>query len=134
MEVHTDKLSATPRQSMRRSNIRAFRKESCRTSIRAEAASTSPILETSLHKIYANEHNRRTGNNWREDLLQDLWREERKSDFNEGADCSCANESTVSLRTWELVAVTVHRAEAVGIHLGEGAAGHRDDCEGGSDN
>lgn len=80
-EAQTKKLGRAPRQSMRCSRTRT-------QALGGAAASSHPVLETTLDEVDTNEHDRRARNDGGEHAEQDSRRDKGQQDFEQGADCT----------------------------------------------
>jgi len=117
---------------MRRQNVGAKGEERSGFRISAGPGTTGPVLEPGLDQLDADEHDGRSGDEWREDLQKDPGRGEGEQDFEQCAYSSRSDNGAIGLRARQWVSACIRWAKAVCIHLLEAAACNGDDGEGDS--
>ena len=84
---------------MRGRDVGAKSEEAFFRSFGAETAATCPVLEAGLHEMNTNQDDSWTCDDWWEDPLERLWRQERNQNFSQRTNSASSNESAVCIWT-----------------------------------
>lgn len=132
-ETKADELCRTPGQSMRRVDIRTQLEQTrCRARL-AVSRSASPILESRLHELDADEHDGRAGDERWENLLEQARRGEGHENFEKSTACCGTKDRAVAVRARELLTSGRGWAVSCCVHLAESSCSDGDGGEAGAD-